>query len=299
MSAKHAASRSWRIEILVAVIGFLGITTAAVINRWDVLFPPHVPQPEDRERPQSPATNVPRQPTPEAPSPHPAAAPPKILRFTASQTVVKPGEKITLSWAVRGAQLLRLLPGEQTVPGPDGSFDVTPDADVTYVLSATNQNGQTAEERVDVRVAGPPIDTSWRKAEAVRVAMESTRAMLTLDLAKYLGLIHEPFAFAGRELSGEALKRELQLVFDQVRAQLPAQRPEPIVSDVLTVAEYRSQLTGEPGTSIPKLDARLAALNLTSDDYVVVIGYRGMPPSSKDIRFVGFRGDRCKLLALE
>jgi len=301
MASRQAPGKTWRPEIIIALIGFLGVTTAAVINKWDVLFPSRERRLENRGPQPSPAPMTPVQPGPEPPRPQPAAAPPEIVRFTASQTTVRQGQRITLSWVVRGAHLLRLSPGEQTVSGPSGSFDVTPDSDITYVLTATGGNGRTTAERVGVRVVGPPLDPSRRNAEVVKLAIEATRALLTHDVDKLVTLVHEPFSIGGREMSGEPLRRELQALFDRAQAQIAAQRYELIATDVLTVPEYRIQLARNPKISVPKLDARLAALNLTSEDFVVMIGARvpdGAPTDSTPT-FVGYRGGRCKLLALE
>jgi len=93
-----------------------------------------------------------------APSPVTPAAPPAISSFTASPTSITQGQQTTLSWSVTGATTVNIQPdiGNQ---GLTGSLTLTPNATVTYTLTATNDAGSTTGSttiNVTPVVAGKP-----------------------------------------------------------------------------------------------------------------------------------------------
>ncbi|MGJ8642397.1 MAG: beta strand repeat-containing protein [Luteolibacter sp.] len=81
---------------------------------------------------------------------------PQIDSFTASDTLVGSGDTVTLNWTVTNATGLTLNPGGINVTGLT-TTDVTPTADTTYELVATN-GGTDVNATVDVLV-GPIIDS--------------------------------------------------------------------------------------------------------------------------------------------
>ena len=67
-------------------------------------------------------------------------APPIINSFTASPTSIYEGQRTTLSWNVSGANTINIQP-EIGTSGPTGSLQLSPTADITYTLTATNESG--------------------------------------------------------------------------------------------------------------------------------------------------------------
>src|SRR5271154_1698687 len=70
---------------------------------------------------------------------YPSGSAPKITQFSASSTSVASGTPITLSWQVTGASYVIVSPGPGAVRGT--SISVTPTANTTYTLYATNAFG--------------------------------------------------------------------------------------------------------------------------------------------------------------
>src|SRR6516225_2002127 len=87
--------------------------------------------------------------------PPPSGQAPVIESFAASPSWVTAGESATLKWSVTGAESVSLSPAG-TVAG--SSAQVTPTADTTYVLTASNQFGST-QAQVSLPVFLPP--TVW------------------------------------------------------------------------------------------------------------------------------------------
>ena len=86
----------------------------------------------------------------------PAQRAPKaqILSFTASATSIKPGQSVTLQWAVINADQITLDRGIGIVPAR-GSRSVTPERTTTYTLAAAPYRGTPGDTRsVTVTVAG-------------------------------------------------------------------------------------------------------------------------------------------------
>ncbi len=71
----------------------------------------------------------------------PSGNAPTITQFTASATSVASGTPVTLSWQVSGASYVIVSPAVGAVRGT--SVSVTPSANTTYTLYATNSFGQT------------------------------------------------------------------------------------------------------------------------------------------------------------
>jgi hypothetical protein len=72
---------------------------------------------------------------------YPSGNAPTITQFSASSTSVASGTSVTLSWQVTGASYVIVSPGPGAVRGT--SISVTPTANTTYTLYATNAFGQT------------------------------------------------------------------------------------------------------------------------------------------------------------
>lgn len=70
------------------------------------------------------------------------AVQPTISSFAASPTSINQGDQTTLSWNVSGATTISIQPDIGTV-GPSGSLTLTPNATVTYTLTAGNDVGNT------------------------------------------------------------------------------------------------------------------------------------------------------------
>src|ERR1041385_388325 len=68
-------------------------------------------------------------------------APPVISSFTASPTGIGAGEASTLSWSISGATSASIDNGVGAVVPLSGTRDVSPSANVTYILTATNARG--------------------------------------------------------------------------------------------------------------------------------------------------------------
>jgi hypothetical protein len=88
----------------------------------------------------------------------PPAVKPAIGSFAASPTNINQGEQTTISWNVSGATAITIAPAIGTV-GPSGSLTLTPDATVTYTLTASNAAGSaTSSATINVTpvVAGKP-----------------------------------------------------------------------------------------------------------------------------------------------
>jgi hypothetical protein len=71
----------------------------------------------------------------------PVGSPPTITQFVTSTTSVPSGSPVTLSWQVSGASYIIVSPGVGAVRGT--SVSVSPTANTTYTLYATNSFGQT------------------------------------------------------------------------------------------------------------------------------------------------------------
>jgi len=91
-------------------------------------------------------------------APATTTAMPIISSFAASPTSINQGEQTTLSWNISGATTITIQPNIGTV-GPTGSLTLTPNATVTYTLTAGNNAGSaTSSATVNVTpvVAGMP-----------------------------------------------------------------------------------------------------------------------------------------------
>jgi PKD repeat protein len=91
----------------------------------------------------------------------PAAARPVIASFTADPTTIYAGDSTSLSWQVSGATSLAISPGVGVVTGT--SVAVTPTANTTYVLTATNATGSVTRS-VPVTVAPRPVPPPFIQA---------------------------------------------------------------------------------------------------------------------------------------
>lgn len=98
--------------------------------------------------------------------------PPTIDSFTAEPAAVAPGDATTLAWAITAADSFTLTDdagNELDVSGTTaeaGSLEVTPSADTTYTLAATNRGGTTTAE-VTVTVYPLPTVDSFETDKAL------------------------------------------------------------------------------------------------------------------------------------
>lgn len=72
--------------------------------------------------------------------------PPVISSFTASPSTILQGDDTTLSWSVSGADSVSINQGVGTVAA-SGSTQVSPNATLTYTLTATNAAGSTTAQQ--------------------------------------------------------------------------------------------------------------------------------------------------------
>ena len=86
----------------------------------------------------------------------PAAIPPTIHSFTASQSTVRTGESATLLWDVSGATSVVISRKIGTVPA-SGSKVVTPDGTTTYTLTATGSGSAVATASVTITLDPPHV----------------------------------------------------------------------------------------------------------------------------------------------
>jgi hypothetical protein len=80
------------------------------------------------------------------------SASPQILRFEANPVTIAPGQNSTLSWATNNATSVSINNGVGTVQ-PNGSVTVSPQQTTTYILTATNAQGQSVTDPVTVTVS--------------------------------------------------------------------------------------------------------------------------------------------------
>jgi hypothetical protein len=93
-----------------------------------------------------------------AAAPATSAAKPTISSFGASPPSINQGQQTTLSWNVSGATTVSIQPDIGSV-GPSGSLTLTPNATISYTLTASNEAGSsTSSATVNVTpvVAGKP-----------------------------------------------------------------------------------------------------------------------------------------------
>ncbi len=237
--------KSWRTEIIVALIGSLGVIAAAVIQNWPVLFPP-----------------------PEA----------QIVSFTASPLKLSPGGEVTLSWQTRNAGEVR-LDGIGTVPA-SGQKTLTPGATTAYTLIATNSRGRSVSSAVQVEVgpvskSGDPSTTARNqddledpKVAVERLAAKWTAAYLRGDADMMVSLSSEPFYFDRKiVLTRDELKDAYLKLYQEKGASWQGVEVGRI--KVQTVRELQAALQAS-GRDINK-DRIFANLNLSLDDYAVTV----------------------------
>jgi len=76
-----------------------------------------------------------------------------IVSFKASETEVEPGATVTLEWLVtRAVQVTLSVNGQSTPHGSQGTFAAVIDKDTTFTLTAVDEEGRKAEQKVTVKV---------------------------------------------------------------------------------------------------------------------------------------------------
>jgi len=107
-----------------------------------------------QQQPPQPGARPPRSPYQEA-----GQLPARIMSFTAEPQTVKPGESVTLKWAVENPRTTTIEPTVGRAV-PAGEMRLSPAATTTYTLTVTGVNG-TLTRTVTVTVAGTePIAAS-------------------------------------------------------------------------------------------------------------------------------------------
>jgi hypothetical protein len=75
------------------------------------------------------------------------------VSFKASETEVDPGATVTLEWLVtRAVQVTLSVNGQTTPHGSQGTFAAVIDKDTTFTLTAVDEEGRKAEQKVTVKV---------------------------------------------------------------------------------------------------------------------------------------------------
>ena len=124
------------------------------------------------------------------------AAKPAISSFSASPPSISQGQQATLSWNVSGATTVTIQPDLGT-QGLTGSLTLTPNATVTYTLTANNQAGSTTGTttiNVTPVVAGQPdlvvenlFLQSWQIYYVIKNQGNAVAA--PTQIALYLGVV--------------------------------------------------------------------------------------------------------------
>ena len=104
----------------------------------------------------------------------PASSPPASWRSRRSRSTIKPGESVTLTWAVENPRTTTIEPTVGRAV-PRGEMKVTPAATTTYTLTVTGVNG-TLTRTVTVTVAGTtPVAASAESIPLHRSPAPRTR----------------------------------------------------------------------------------------------------------------------------
>ena len=98
-----------------------------------------------------PPARAPQAP-PRSPYQEAGQLPARIMSFTAEPSTIKPGESVTLKWAVENPRTTTIEPAIGRAV-PRGELRVTPAATTTYTLTVTGVNG-TLTRTATVTVAG-------------------------------------------------------------------------------------------------------------------------------------------------
>ena len=104
-----------------------------------------------QQQPPQPGAKPPQAP-PRSPYQEAGQLPARIMSFTAEPLSIKPGEAITLKWAVENPRTTTIEPAVGRAV-PSGELKLTPAATTTYTLTVTGVNG-TLTKTVTVTVAG-------------------------------------------------------------------------------------------------------------------------------------------------
>ena len=135
------------------------------------------------QQPQAPA-RAPQAP-PRSPYQEAGQLPARIMSFTADPSAIKPGESVTLKWAVENPRTTTIDPAIGRAV-PRGELRVTPAATTTYTLTVTGVNG-TLTRTVTVTVAGTqPVAANTESvpmaARPVPLVLTSRAGLLLLKL---------------------------------------------------------------------------------------------------------------------
>jgi hypothetical protein len=88
-----------------------------------------------------------------------------IQSFTASKTEITKGETVTLKWNVAHAQSISIKKEAEANLSANGTLDVRPTADTTYVLEAVGTDKVVVTQSITVKVLDGPKITSFKATE--------------------------------------------------------------------------------------------------------------------------------------
>jgi hypothetical protein len=109
----------------------------------------------------------------------PAGNPPSVTSFTTSSSLIQPGATTTLFWLTEGAASGTVTGGDTdyTIPEgdlADGSLEVSPDAETTYTITLTNDDGMATEELTIRIVEQPPATVLGFSADRTQIAQSES-----------------------------------------------------------------------------------------------------------------------------
>jgi uncharacterized cupredoxin-like copper-binding protein len=108
------------------------------------------------------SSNKPQIPGTQSPGGSTSEKPPAVKSFTADPAAITAGQSTNLKWDISGATSVSIDPGIGAVSTTSGSQAVSPTANTSYTLKATNSAGSvTATVAVAVAAAGPPKINSF------------------------------------------------------------------------------------------------------------------------------------------
>jgi hypothetical protein len=98
---------------------------------------------------------------------------PQIIQFTGSPASIQSGQSSTLTWVVQNATSVSISPTVGNVDPRSGSVSVSPTANTTYTLTATNANGTTtATQTIAVGTGGVTTGPQIVRFEANPVSIQ-------------------------------------------------------------------------------------------------------------------------------
>ena len=172
---------------------------------------------------------------------------PRIDSFSASPSTIAPGDDSTLRWATTGASSANISPTVGSV-AVDGNTDVSPTADTTYTLTASNDDNDSVEAEVTVTVSEDPPDPdptcdsftatpanicsggsstlSWRTtdADSVSISPDPGGGTLAVDGSQSVSPTTTTYTLTATNTVGTAICKATVTVWDPPTATISASR---------------------------------------------------------------------------